>query len=229
MIIYEQIFKKYGLSPTQQQILKLVGQNKTVLEIGSSAGYMTKFFLDNLCIIDIVEPNKQAIKKIPKRIRKIFNSSIEDGIYNLLNRDYEFIIMADVLEHLTDPQKVLTSLRRIASSNTKIIISLPNVASWVMRKQLFFKGDFTYQESGILDRTHLRFFTVNSLLNLLLQSGWKKMDLMGIVTRFPFEETIGKLPVLGWFFKKFLYQNLVEKYKNLSYYHFLVVATKDEN
>lgn len=225
MIVYEDIFKKYGLSPTQQEILKIVGKGKIILEIGSSTGYMTRAFLDNGCIVDAVEPNQEAVLKLPD-VRKIFNTSIEHGeTYNKLS-DYEFMVMADVLEHLVNPDQVLKKLMKKASVKTKLLISLPNIASWVMRKQLFFKGDFRYQESGILDKTHLHFYTVETLPTLLSENGWKVDRMIGTITRLPFEGFISKIPILWWIFKKVLYQKLVDKYKNLTYYHFLVVASK---
>lgn len=227
MIIYEDIFKKYGLSPTQKEILKTVGKDKMVLEIGSSSGYMTKAFLDNDCTVDIVETNKEAVSKIPKRVRKLFNQSIEDeAIYKLLNSGYEYIIMADVLEHLVDPSRVLKKLLKVTHADTKLLISLPNIACWQMRKQLFFKGDFEYQDSGVLDRTHLHFYTYETLPKLLSENGWKIERIIGTVTRLPFEETISRIPILGMILNLLIYKKIVEKYKNLSYYHFLTVAHK---
>lgn len=227
MTVYEKIFKKHGLSITQQEILNLVGGEKTVLEIGASAGYMTKAFLDNDCTVDVVETSKEAVAKVPKKVRKIFNQSIEDiATYKLLNSDYEYIVMADVLEHLVNPSWVLKKLLKVTHANTKVLISLPNVASWPMRKQLFFKGDFEYQDSGLLDRTHLHFYTVDTLPKLLSENGWKIEKIIGTVTRLPFEETVNKIPILGMVFRGVLYKKIVERYKNLSYYHFLVIAHK---
>lgn len=217
MIVYEQIFKKYGLSPTQQEIIKIVGQNKTILEIGPSTGYMTNVFLDNGCIVDVVETDKQAIKKIPKSVRKKINQSIDDAVLAL---DYDFIIMADVLEHLVLPSQILKKLLQISSANTKLIISLPNVACWAMRKQLFFSGDFEYQENGLLDKTHLHFYTVNTLPKLLKETGWHVDSIIGTITRLPFEDLTGRIP--------FIYNWLVNKYKNLSYYHFVTIASKNK-
>lgn len=220
MIVYEQIFKKYGLSPTQQEIIKIIGQDKIILEIGPSTGYMTRAFLDNDCTVDVVETDGKAVAKLPKKIRRIFNNSIEDeSIFNKLNK-YDFIVLADVLEHLVNPEYVLKKLHKNASKNTKLIISLPNVASWAMRKQLFFKGDFEYQDSGLLDKTHLHFYTVNTLPKMLSACGWQIDRMIGTITRLPFEGLIGRIPIL--------YPWLVEKYKNLAYYHFLVVASKKQ-
>ncbi len=227
MIIYEQIFKKYGLSATQQQIIKLIGADKVVLEVGSSTGYMTRVFLQNRCLVDVVEKDQKALAKLPKSARKILNYSIEDNkLKNLLPGDYDFIVLADVLEHLVKPERALEILFDIAGNKTQLLLSLPNIASWPMRKQLFFRGDFEYQESGLLDKTHLHFYTVNSLPKLLKKCGWKVDKIIGTITRLPLEESINKIPVISLFYRRFIRQNLVEQFKNLSYYHFLVVATK---
>ena len=227
MIIYQKIFQKHGFSATQDEILKLVGKDKVLLEVGSSSGYMTEALLNQGCIVDVVEINDEALSKLPNSVRRILNYSIEDdNIFPKLAKDYDFAVMADVLEHLVNPQKALKILYKIASKKTRLIISMPNIASWVMRKQLFFKGDFEYQESGLLDKTHLHFYTVKTLPKLFLSSGWKIEKMIGTLTRLPLEGTINKFPVVRELFKKFLYKKLVEKYKNLSYYHFLVVAYK---
>lgn len=227
MIIYEQIFKKYGLSASQQKIIQLVGEAKIVLEIGASTGYMTRVLLQNRCQVDVVEIDQKALNKLPKSVRKIINYSIEDGnVKEMLASDYDFIILADVLEHLVNPEKVLKVLRSITGSSTKLLISVPNIASWPMRKQLFFNGDFEYQESGTLDKTHLHFYTVNTLPKFLKETGWEVDNIIGTITRLPFEESINKVPVIGWFYKTFIRENLASSFKNLAYYHFLVVASK---
>lgn len=225
--VYEDIFKIHGFSKTQQKILEIVGSQKTVLEVGSSTGYMTRAFLTNGCTVDVAETSWKAVAKLPKGVRKILNGSIEDTkIFNLLGKDYEFIIMADVLEHLVNPESVLKKLRELTSSNTKILMSLPNIASWTIRKQLFFKGDFEYQDSGVLDRTHLHFYTVNTLPKLLSESGWQIKEMIGTITRLPLEGLIDKIPIISLLYKKFLKKALTEQFKNLSYFHILVVASK---
>lgn len=226
MIVYEKIFQKHGLSKTQQEIIKIVGKEKRVLEIGSSTGYMTRAFLENNCVLEVVETNKAAISKLPKGINKIFNISIEDKeLFGKLDH-YDFIIMADVLEHLVSPEQVLKELLRISPIETKLIVSLPNIACWAMRKELFFKGDFEYKESGLLDKTHLHFYTLKTLPKLLSEQGWKTEQVIGTITRLPLEGLISKIPVINWIFKEMFYQKLAARYKNLAYYHFLVVASK---
>lgn len=227
MVIYEEIYNKNGLSKTQQKILKLIDKNKKVLEIGCSSGYMTKIFLKNNCIVDVVEIDKKALAKIPKGARKVLNKSIENNeILNLLSNDYDFIVLADVLEHLVNPENALKILYKVATRKSRLLISLPNIASWVMRKQLFFKGDFGYKESGLLDKTHLHFYTVKTLPKLLLENNWQVENITGTILRLPYEGLINKIPILGFIFKKVLYNKIAQRFPNLSYYHFLVTAFK---
>lgn len=227
MVIYEKIYKKHGLSKTQQEIVDLVGFNKTVLEIGSSSGYMTNFFLKNNCDVDIIEANKNVFSKLPKGIRKALNYSIEDdSVYKHLDKNYNFIILADVLEHLVNPDKTLKMLKQVASNKTQLIISMPNIASWSMRKQLFFNGDFEYTNSGILDKTHLHFYTPNTLPKLLINNDWIVQSIKGTITRLPFEGVLSKLPIIGLVFKMFFYKKIVLKFPNLAYSHFYVTALK---
>lgn len=219
MSVYEKIYKKFDFSPTQLEIIKIVGPRKKILEIGPATGYMTKVLLKNACIVDVVENDRKSFSKLPGGIRKAFKGSIEDqSILNKIGNDYDFIIMADVLEHLINPENFLKKLRKKASGKTALLISVPNIASWTARKQLFFKGDFEYQESGLLDKTHLHFYTVNTLPKILSGCGWKVLKIIGTITRVPLESLLGKIP--------FLRQFIVEKYRNLSYYHFLIIAHK---
>ncbi len=227
MIIYEELNKKYGLSPTQQKIVSLVGKTQKVLEIGSSTGYMTRLFLQNDCQVTVIENSKEAFKKVSLLKVKAIDKSIEDsGVISQLDSDYDYIIMADVLEHLVEPEAVLQLLSKISSKKTKLLISLPNVVSWPMRKQIFFKGDFEYQESGPLDQTHLHFYTVKTLPKQLLKNGWKIEEIIGTVTLLPFQQTLGKIPEIGKLFSKVVYPKLAKKFSNLGYYHFLTVAKK---
>ena len=83
---------------------------------------------------------------------------------------FDVIIFADILEHLCDPWATLRTFIPYLSNDGEIIVSIPNVANFVIRKQLLF-GKFEYKEFGILDNTHLRFFYLNSARDLILSAG----------------------------------------------------------
>jgi len=89
----------------------------------------------------------------------------EDGV------PYDIIVAADILEHLVSPETVLSKLKAGLKKNGQLIVSLPNVANIYVRMNLFF-GRFPYHSKGILDQTHLHFFTLKSMHKLLTKTGW---------------------------------------------------------
>jgi 2-polyprenyl-3-methyl-5-hydroxy-6-metoxy-1,4-benzoquinol methylase len=89
----------------------------------------------------------------------------------LRGREFEWLLAADVLEHSPDPWATLAFYRDFLKPNGRLIISLPNVAVWDNRLQMLF-GGFSYQDSGVMDRTHLRFFTFRSARELVNAAGF---------------------------------------------------------
>jgi len=81
------------------------------------------------------------------------------------------ILLLDVLEHLRNPARILDQIRTIAGPETIILFSVPNVANIVVRFGLLF-GRFNYTEKGILDKTHLRFWTRKSFRRLVEENGF---------------------------------------------------------
>lgn len=86
-------------------------------------------------------------------------------------------MFADVLEHLRDPAAVLRRCIPALKESGKIILSVPNIANWIIRLGLLF-GKFDYMDRGILDRTHLRFFTMRSLKQLMNEVSCEVLDVI---------------------------------------------------
>ena len=86
------------------------------------------------------------------------------------DRKFDFILLADVLEHLPDPLTVLRFYVRFLAPGGRVVISLPNIACWDRRLALML-GRFDYADAGIMDRTHLRFFTFRTARILLQEAG----------------------------------------------------------
>ena len=112
--------------------------------------------------------------RLVEKARLIYDCFFEadvDGFELSARSEYDFIIFADVLEHLPEPSKVLRRCVASLKPDGKVIISVPNVANIVVRLSLLL-GRFEYRDRGILDRTHLRFFTRKTLTRLLDESGF---------------------------------------------------------
>jgi SAM-dependent methyltransferase len=105
---------------------------------------------------------------------EVYVGGIEQALDELLpdiDGRYDTVLLLDVLEHLVDPWAVLGRCRRLLSEDGRALLSIPNVAHWSVRRDLL-RGRWRYQESGLLDRTHLRFFTRATARGLIAESGW---------------------------------------------------------
>jgi len=95
---------------------------------------------------------------------------------------YDLIILGDIIEHLKRPDLFLTALNDYLAPGGKVIVSVPNIANYSIRLRLLF-GQFRYTETGIMDRTHLRFFTWHSFSELIDRSGFT-IEQQSCISRF---------------------------------------------
>jgi len=145
--------------------LNLVGMNKRVLEIGCATGQLSRRLAENGCEVIGIEINKETAEIAKKYCRDVLICDIETA-EDLPYRDFDFILLLDVLEHLRSPLALLQKIKKYLKKGGSIVISLPNVANWRVRWDLLF-GRFEYGEYGILDKTHLRFFNEKSARALM--------------------------------------------------------------
>ena len=100
---------------------------------------------------------------------------------------YDVIVCADVLEHTRHPQQVLASARRLLADDGRVLISIPNASYCGLIAELM-AGEFRYRQEGLLDETHLRFFTRRALLRFLAENGWAADSLETIRRALPESE-----------------------------------------
>lgn len=154
----------------------------TVLEIGCGAGETGKELKKKFCIQHYygVELMEDAALIAKRNIDYIFNGNIEDMCSNndfsgLDKIRYDAILFLDVLEHLYDPWHVLAEIRKWMNPDALLICSIPNVANYYVIKKMI--GDkFQYEPRGILDKTHIRFFTLHTIKHLLIEAGFTLID-----------------------------------------------------
>jgi hypothetical protein len=110
---------------------------------------------------------------------------IDSGDFPVEVSSFDQIFILDVIEHLKDPEVFMEKLRAAAGGKRpEIVMTTANVAFGITRLMLFF-GNFNYGRKGILDRTHTRLFTFQSLRELFDQTGYKVLDVRGIPAPFP--------------------------------------------
>lgn len=148
----------------------------SVLDVGCGDGATLKWLKDSKRCRETygIEIFESAALKAKKVVDHLFHGNIENDEIEFLSERFDVILLLDVLEHLLDPWIVLKKLvEHNLNINGSIIVSLPNIRHYSALFPLLFKGEWTYQKSGILDKTHFRFFTKNSCIELFTQAGLK--------------------------------------------------------
>lgn len=158
---------------TISQLLNKISPGSSVLEFGAATGYMTRFMAEELkCGVSIIELDTKAGKLASKYSLNTVYGDIENYEWEKEYKDkrFDYILFADVLEHLKDPWQVLRRAVRLLDNEGRVIFSLPNVGYNGLLADLWLDR-FCYRESGLLDDTHIRFFSHESAKQLVTQSG----------------------------------------------------------
>ncbi len=154
-------------------ILDEIRNNSTVLDIGCASGYMGEFLIkEKGCKVWGIEPDTDfAARAKNSGYDVVINKGVDEGLKDI-EAQFEYIIMADVLEHLVEPERVLKNAKKFLKPGGRIFISLPNIAHYSIRLKLLL-GKWEMQDWGILDKTHLHFYTLDSAKKLLEDAGLK--------------------------------------------------------
>jgi len=164
---------KYEFKPFRYSshywILKLLECEKhplKILDVGTASGYLGKTLRERGHGVAGIEMDPATAEKARGYYDSFHIADLETFEFPF-RREFDYILFADVLEHLRDPAAVLRRCVPALKESGKLIISVPNVANIVVRLSLLL-GRFDYTDRGILDRTHFRFFTLRSLKQMML-------------------------------------------------------------
>jgi len=155
--------------------------NSYVLDVGCWSGNLGKRLINEKnCRVDGVEINESAsVKALENGYAKIYKVNLNSEMLNFdINAKYDYMVFADVLEHLINPNEVLKLLKDFVSDKGRIVVSLPNVA-FIQNRLNLLLGKWNYREFGTLDKTHLKFFTMDTAKDLLERSGYKVVSVEG--------------------------------------------------
>jgi len=138
--------------------------NSTVLEFGSATGYATRYMAEKLnCEVTCIELNPEMAAIGKQYANKMIVANIEtDNWERELNGSFDYIMFADVLEHLPNPTEVIARAKPFLKENGFIITSIPNIGHNAILMNLR-RGEFNYTEIGLLDNTHIHFMTRKSI------------------------------------------------------------------
>ena len=205
-----------------KRIALLITDGAKVLDVGAGNGLLARVIrrtCENV-VIDGIEPDPYAATIAKQYYRNFHTGYMQEFAEAIQRESYDFVVLADVIEHIPDPLGFMRNLCAGVSGRTRIVLSIPNVAFGAVRVALL-KGDFDYVDSGLLERTHLRFFTLKTI-KMLARNLDVNIESLFFLRRNLFSTEI-KLPRVGIScLSEILRDDLAWVYQ------FLVVLTKDK-
>ncbi len=204
-------------------LISFINENRekklNILEVGCACGstlleIKNRFPNSSLYGIEINESSARVASQIADIRAK--NIEVETLAYD--EDFFDYIIFGDVLEHLSNPEMVLNNIKKYLKDGGSILASIPNVMHYTVIRDLI-NGNWTYQDAGILDKTHIKFFTKNEMIKLFKNVGFEeiKMKPITIYQTDSDKEFIDKL-------KKISYVNIEEEFET---YQYLIKARKN--
>ncbi|MEA2365798.1 MAG: hypothetical protein QOI32_1310 [Thermoleophilaceae bacterium] len=164
---------EHGLSGSHRAILAAVPDRARVLDVGCATGYLAARLSARGCRVVGVEPDAVAAAQAKRHCERVIVGGIDspEARGELAGETFDCVVFGDVLEHVVDPWETLLYARELVSPGGTAVVSLPNVAAWPVRVGLL-AGRFEYVDFGLLDRTHLRFFTRRGAHELVRGAGF---------------------------------------------------------
>ena len=176
-MINEKLSKYDNVNPViLEYILESSEEKPAILDIGCWTGTLGRALKNEnnvLFEIDGIDFNEEALElaRSHNDYRKTYSVDLNNYSFDeIANKQYDLIILGDVLEHTINPDKIMRDLVPKLKENGSFIISLPNVG-FLKYRYLHLLGHWNYTNTGIMDKTHLRFFTFNSMRDFFAKNG----------------------------------------------------------
>jgi 2-polyprenyl-3-methyl-5-hydroxy-6-metoxy-1,4-benzoquinol methylase len=163
------------------EILAIVPSNiQSVLDVGCGAGSFAKTVKNKINgEVWGIEPVAEAAIEASKVLDKVFTGLFDDVVMHI-DRKFDLICFNDVLEHMPDPWGCLKKTRELLNKEGMVIASLPNILHYQAFFDILLKKDWEYTEAGIMDKTHLRFFTKKSIVRMFESCDYRVIDIKGL-------------------------------------------------
>ena len=197
---------------TRLELVSLLdGVPETVLEVGCGRGNTLRHLKDQGARETFgIELNSNVAEEARGQVDHVAVGDVESMPWPFPGACFDCIIFGDVLEHLRDPWGVVETLKESLRDGGQLVASLPNVRFYGVSIPLLLKGRWTYAEEGILDRTHLRFFTRGTAIQLFSGAGLK---IVKVGSTYGPKRRLFNLLTLGLFRNLLARQHLIHAYK----------------
>ncbi len=168
------------LNTSHAQVIDLVGTDKRVLDVGCWTGELGRALQARGCRVSGVELIEDAAAEAANVLDEVKVADLDDTPLSSLFSPglFDVIVFADVLEHVRNPEAVLTDARTLLAAGGRVVISIPNVTHGSLRLALL-QGRWETTDTGLLDATHIQFFNRSGLLKLLTAAGLEATQLRG--------------------------------------------------
>ena len=171
----------YFNSPRPEMLNYIPKTTRKVLDVGCANGMFASLVKQEFdAIVWGIELNPDAAHIASKNLDRVIVKDIFDAFSDLPEKYFDCVVFNDVLEHLVDPYSVLEEIKKFLSPEGVIVASIPNIRHAPVLFDLVVKGNWDYAEYGVLDKTHLRFFTKASIKKMFSNSGYELIQMNGI-------------------------------------------------
>jgi 2-polyprenyl-3-methyl-5-hydroxy-6-metoxy-1,4-benzoquinol methylase len=143
-----------------------------ILEVGCSSGYFGASLRACGHVVWGIEPFQNAAQAARDVLDHVYVGDIQSFFNDFPNERFDVVVFGDVLEHIDNPVSILQKCREFLNPNGRVVASIPNVSHLAIRTMLL-EGRWDYSDLGILDRTHLRFFTRDSAIGMFSDAGYQ--------------------------------------------------------
>ncbi|MCX9011962.1 MAG: class I SAM-dependent methyltransferase [Candidatus Methanoperedens sp.] len=197
------------------KIFRQIPDGSKVLEIGCADGRLANILtIKKKCRVYCVEKDHAMAVIGRKKCEEMLNIDIENTELPWEAGAFDCIVLGNVLEHMREPAKILADLKRYLSGSGFLIYSVPSIVNWHSRLTIL-SGKFEYAESGVFDKTHLRFYNLNSAKKLAQDAGYRIVWLDVTPSIYFYKERLNPL----WY-------RLAAMWKNLFADEFIILARK---
>ncbi len=173
-----EVYADFGNPALLRTVREHLPPGGSVLDVGCASGGLLAGLAQQAGRREGIEADPVAATAAAAHADVVHRARVEDAVVD--DEAFDVVVLGDVLEHLADPAPALARAHRWLRPDGRLVVSLPNVAHWSVRLGLL-AGRWEYEDSGILDDTHLRFFTWSSGAELVEQAGFTVVEREAVV------------------------------------------------
>lgn len=168
---------KYHESSREEMLRFILNKPKVSLEVGCRGAHHSKLIKQKLDIKETwgIEPddNSTIVNEAQENLDYFINDFLTSKTEGLPKKHFDLIVFNDVLEHIYDPWEILSFSKQLLTKDGIIVISLPNIRHKSILKELILNDNFEYAEEGLLDVSHIRFFTKKTIIKMFEDLGYE--------------------------------------------------------